>query len=120
MRLKFDRSRLVWPVLGCASIRGFTRQLHMVLHQDTIMEHRDKRGARERPVGGEHRCRPDDIEGLPCSGLAHRVDQRWRLLIDRRGLTIDVRFVLERIEDLDLVARIPGARRGEKQLWRPR
>src|SRR5205823_4657410 len=62
----------------------------------------------------KRRCRPDNVVALPFTRLSHRVHERRVLLVDARCLTIHVRLVVVRIEDLDLVACVAGTGRGEK------
>jgi hypothetical protein len=114
VRLQLDRCAVVFLVERMAGVERLTFQLEVILHQHPVEEDRRISRSLHRTIIVERWGGPHHVVSLPISGLATRVHQRNALLVDTPSLAVDVRFVVVRIENLQLVAGIAGAGGGEK------
>jgi len=112
--LQLDGRAIVGRVKRLANVDGLAVELEVILHEDAVEEDGDVRGRFQGAVGVEAGRGPDDVVGLPLTGLAGGVYERGRLLVDAARLTVNVGGVFVRVEDLELVAVVAGAGGGEE------
>src|SRR4051812_16677325 len=88
----------------CA-MRRRTEQFGVVLRDHAVVEDRRVSGRLELAVF-EARPVEDDVVYLPFARFARSIHERRRLPVDRGGLAIRIRRVLEGIEHLNFVAAV--------------
>ena len=86
----------------------------MVLHEDSVEENGDVGGSFQGAVQVEDWRLPHDIVALPFAGLAVWIDEGNSLLVNAARLAVDIGLVVVGIEDLQFIAVVAGAGRGEK------
>src|SRR6185437_3174465 len=104
VRLQQNRCRSVRLVLRIARVLGHALERNVILHQHAIMKRSYISRCGERAIAPERRRRPHHVVRLPLTGLSRRVHKRRVLLVDARSLSVDVRLVVVRVHDLQLVS----------------
>lgn len=105
MELEADRSGFVGMKGRWVLVVRVAQQFRMVLDQHAVVDCGDVAKFDELPVLVELRCGVDYVIGLPRARLAAGIDQRRFRLVERARLAVEVRFVLEGVEHLNVILR---------------
>ena len=103
MILQLNRTQTMHFIFGQTNVLRSTLDLHMVLYQNTVLNHRKITRSHLHPILIKNRRRENDVIALPLPWALTGVDQWNVLLVNRSTLTIGISNIVVIIENLNLV-----------------